>query len=482
MTNIFSFISLTFGRVLQFLLVFLTIKVMTTLLSPEDVGQYYLILAIISGFLFLFINPLGLFINRRINSWKNSSLIRQYIYVYIFYIFIIAIISLIISFLFLEALINVNVSYFWIAALIGTSIFFNTINTTVIPSLNLLGHPLKYVTLIILTVLFSLVFATMFVNYFEKTFYFWFSGIIFGQLLVGIIGAIFLYINTSGHIDFNIKNVITIAKLRNLIDFFWPISLSATFVWLHFQSYRFIIESYLGAYDLGIFVAGFSIGLSLIVSAELILSSFLLPRFYKSIETSDDNMKTKAWSLYASTLIPSLFITGCIVTILAPELTKLFLGPEFQNAFQFVIWGVLCEICRVVFGAYSLMAHAKMKTNWLILPSLIGTLISISLSIYLLKIISIHAVGIAMFLAGIIAITYIHFYINSRILLNLRLKKIIYILIFSIILYIFDIFIRIILPFNNIYQHLFIVFIYFCIFMICQYHLLYKTIKNYDKS
>ena len=204
MTNIFNFIALSLGRLTQFILAFVTIKVMTTLLNPEQVGNYYLMLALISGILFLFINPIGLFINRRINSWERSHLIRQYMFLYLMYLLIVALISSLISIYLINIYFEFKISSLWVGVLISSSVFFNTINTTAIPSLNLLGHPIKYITLIILTVLFSLIFATLFVYNFETSFNYWFSGIVFGQLFVGIIGVIILYANTSGEINFSI--------------------------------------------------------------------------------------------------------------------------------------------------------------------------------------------------------------------------------------------------------------------------------------
>jgi O-antigen/teichoic acid export membrane protein len=480
MTNIFNFIALSLGRLTQFILAFVTIKVMTTLLNPEQVGNYYLMLALISGILFLFINPIGLFINRRINSWERSHLIRQYMFLYLMYLLIVALISSLISIYLINIYFEFKISSLWVGVLISSSVFFNTINTTAIPSLNLLGHPIKYITLIILTVLFSLIFATLFVYNFETSFNYWFSGIVFGQLFVGIIGVIILYANTSGEINFNTKDILTIPKLRNLISFFWPISLSASFAWLHFQSYRFIVDNYLGAYELGIFVAGFGIGLSLIASAELMLTSYLLPKFYRSIEISDDIKKSKAWALYSGTIIPSLLVMGCLITILAPELTKIFLGPEFQSAVNYVIWGVLCEICRVIFGTYSLMAHAKMRTDWVIVPSFIGAIIAISFSIFLINRISIHAVGISMFTAGIISIVSLHIYMSLNIPINLNYRKLLMTLVFAISLYFLDIFIRAYTPLNDIFYEICLVSLYLIIFLISQYFLLYKTIKYYD--
>ena len=480
MTNLFSFLALTLGRIIQFVLVFLTIKVMTTLLSPDEVGKYYLILAIISGLLFLFINPVGLFINRRINTWKKLELIRQYLFLYIIYLFLVSLISIIFANVILNYYLNFDLSIYWITALVGCSILFNTINATAIPSLNLLGHPIKYIFLIVFTVTSSLILAAMFVHMFGFYFYYWFIGIIIGQSIIGLLASFILYKNTNGNIKLGFQEFITRKKLKNFFNFLWPISLSASFIWIHFQSYRFIIESYLNTYELGIFVAGFVIGLSLIAATELVLASFLLPKFYKAIETSNDFKKSQSWNLYASTLIPSLLVTGCIVIILAPEITKVFLGPEFQVAVNYVFWGVLCEICRVIFGTYALMAHAKMQTRWLIVPSLIGSIIAVCSSIILIDMMSAHGVGFSMFVAGLLSIIFVHWFINSKISISLNWKSIIFAIALIIALCFFDLCILPYSKFNELTSPLALIILYGVIFFILQYLLLFKTIKNYE--
>ena len=480
MSNLMSFLSLSIGRIIQFLLVFLTIKVMTTLLSPEEVGKYYLLLAIISGIVFLFINPIGLFVNRRINAWKNSSLVRQYFFILFSYLFCISIISILLSYFFINEYIKLEISFFWTFLLIGGSVLFNSINTMSIPALNLLGHPIKYITLIVTTVSISLVLATFFVYAYNFNYKYWFLGIILGQLLIGFLGSYCLYINTSGKISLDLKKIVNKNKIKNVLRFAWPISISATLIWTHFQSYRFIIQSYIDLYELGIFVAGFSIGVSLIAAIELILGSFLLPKFYKSIEGASDEKKGASWSSYTEVFLPSLILGGITIIVLSPELTNIFLGPDFQISEEYIFWGVICEMARVIFGIYSLMAHAKMNTSWLIIPSAIGAALSLILSFIFINIVASHGVGLGITLSGFSSIIFIHFFLKRKLNFILPWSLIFKALVYSSSIYFVDHLIRQHLLFEGTMNSLIIIIIYITLFCTISYLFFFKIIKNYE--
>lgn len=480
MSNLMSFLSLSLGRIIQFLLVFITIKVMTTLLSPEEVGRYYLLLAIITGIVFFFINPIGLFVNRRINAWRNQSLIRQYFFILFFYLFCISIISILLIYFFINEYIKLEISFLWIVCLIGGSVLFNSINTTSIPALNLLGYPIKYITLIVITVSISLVSATFFVYLYDFNYKYWFLGIVFGQLLTGILGTYYLFINTSGKISLDLKKILTKNKLKNVLRFAWPISVSATLIWIHFQSYRFIIQSYINLYELGIFVAGFSIGVSLIAAIELILGSFLLPKFYKSIENVSDEKTAVAWSSYTEIFLPSLILGGITIIVLSPELTKIFLGPEFQISMEYIFWGVVCEIARVVFGIYSLIAHAKMNTSWLIIPAAVGALLSLLLSFLFINFFASHGAGLGITLSGFSSIIFIHFFLKQKLNFILPWSLIFRAFAYSFLLYILDSLIRQNLIFEGSMNAFILIIIYLLLFCFISYLFFFKIIKNYE--
>ncbi len=50
-----------------------SIKILTTLLSQEEVGNYYLLITILTLFNFAFLNPLGQYYGRYLIHWEHNK-------------------------------------------------------------------------------------------------------------------------------------------------------------------------------------------------------------------------------------------------------------------------------------------------------------------------------------------------------------------------------------------------------------------------
>ena len=64
---------ITAGRVLQRLIDVAAIRLLTTLLTPSEVGNYYLVLSVIGFCVLTFISPVGMYINRRLHKWHEDG-------------------------------------------------------------------------------------------------------------------------------------------------------------------------------------------------------------------------------------------------------------------------------------------------------------------------------------------------------------------------------------------------------------------------
>jgi len=103
-----------------------------------------------------------------------------------------------------------------------------------------------------------------------------------------------------------------------------------------------------------------------------------------------------------------LILLACFVVSVAPELTWLLLGPAYQSASQFVVWGALAEAARVVVGVYGMVAHAKMNTKLLLAPNLIGAVTSSALVWWLMPKLGLVGAGIALTVAGMAVVLSMH--------------------------------------------------------------------------
>ena len=395
-------ITIVVGRAAQFVLAFAMMRVATTLLSPEEMGRVSLILTTIAFFAWFLINPVGMFINRRLLVWQAAGVARYYLVFYVIYLLMVtlfAAVSLTVFYVIGYASFGVTIG--WLVFLVCGSLFFVTINQTVIPSLNLLGYSGRFVLLSVVTIVASFICATFLVKLMQPKAQFWILGQILGSIFIGAIGVKVLFGRLQLINDCLIRPVINRRHLNTLFNYAWPVAISAGLGWLQGQGYRYLLEGQLGLAQLGLFVTGYGISAGMIAGFESVLTTYLQPRLYRDVSMTDgsDN-KAKAWQRYASAIIPSLILTVAFVVILGPDLVRMFLGENFSSASNFVVWGAFAEAARVLVGVYSLIAHIYMRTNWLIFPNALGAALSILLCMKFIPDFGVAGVGIGLVISG----------------------------------------------------------------------------------
>lgn len=409
-------IIIVFGRAVQFILALAMLRVATTLLSPEEMGKVSLVLTTIAFFAMFLVNPVGMFINRRLHAWQAQGSARAFLERYVAYLVGISLLAAGSLFaLNVGGLVNFGMSVGWVVALVCSSLIFNTINQTSIPSLNMLGDIRSFVVLTVATLAASFLFAVLLVEFVKTSAQYWIFGLLLGQTLLAVIGTKKLFNRLSIHAAAPATSVkIRRRHLQVLFDFAWPVALAAGLGWLQLQGYRYIIESQLGLAQLGLFAAGYSISAGMIAGFESILTTYFQPRLYRDVNGGEPSTQAQAWRRYASAVIPSLILTTALIVLLAPEFTRLLLGERFQGAASFVIWGALAEAARVLTGVYSLIAHVQMRTRLLIVPTACGALLSIALCVLLIPSMGASGVGIALTIAGFIVVLLLHMFLAHR--------------------------------------------------------------------
>ncbi|GAB5604033.1 lipopolysaccharide biosynthesis protein [Sideroxyarcus sp. TK5] len=408
-------ITIIIGRAAQFILALAMLRVATTLLSPEEMGKVSLVLTSIAFFAMFLVNPVGMFINRRLHAWQASGSARAYLERYAGYLIGVALLAAISLPLFnLSGLVNFGMPIGWIVALVCASLIFNTINQTSIPSLNMLGDTRGFVVLSVATLAASFVCAVTLVGTMQTSAQYWVLGLLLGQMLLAVVGTRMLFTRLGVHGAPATSPGIRGRHLQVLFDFAWPVALAAGLGWIQLQGYRYIMESHLGMAQLGLFVAGYSISAGMIAGFESILTTYFQPRLYRDANKDHPAEQAQAWRRYASAVIPSLILTVTLIVLLAPEFTRLFLGERFQGAASFVVWGALAEAARVLTGVYSLIAHVYMRTRWLIVPTAVGAALSIVLCVLLIPPLGAQGAGIALASAGFVVVALLHVLLAYR--------------------------------------------------------------------
>lgn len=392
------------------------LRVATTLLSPEEMGKVSLVLTTIAFFAMFLVNPVGMFINRRLHAWQANGSARAYLERYAGYLIGVALLAAISLPLFnLSGLVNFGMPIGWVVALVCASLIFNTINQTSIPSLNMLGDTRRFVALSVATLAASFFCAVTLIETVQTSAQYWVLGLLLGQMLLAVVGTQMLFAKLGLHGDpTTASSGIHRRNLQVLFDFAWPVALAAGLGWVQLQGYRYIMESHLGMAQLGLFVAGYSISAGMIAGFESILTAYFQPRLYRDANKSHPAEQAQAWRRYASAVIPSLILTVALIVLLAPEFTRILLGERFQGAASFVVWGALAEAARVLVGVYSLIAHVYMRTRWLIVPTAVGAALSIVLCVLLIPPLGAQGAGIALALAGFVVVALLHILLAHR--------------------------------------------------------------------
>lgn len=396
-------ILIALGRFIQYALLLATLRISTTLLQPDEMGKVSIVVTTVGFFSLFLINPVGMFINRRFLNWDANAMAKRYLRYFWLYLLLISLIAAIASlglmhFHFVDLSMHPSVLLF----LIGGSLFFGTLNQTAIPTLNLLGYKRWFMGLTIATSLLSLLCAVGLTLGFIKDAQFWLCGILLGQAVVGVFGLLVFYRKLKEPIQNRLHpSSLNSGSLTRLLHFAWPIALAVGLGWLQSQAYRYQLTESLGLAKLGLFVAGFGISSGLIAGFDSMVTTYFGPIFSRRLSQMHDEHYSSAWQHYASAVIPSLMLTGFLIIALAPELTKILLGPSYQEAGVFVIWGALAEVARTATGVYALGAHAKMNTRLLILPNFLGAGLALILVPMSAPIYGLQGIGAALFIAAL---------------------------------------------------------------------------------
>lgn len=392
-------------------------RVATTLLSPAEMGKVSLVLTTTAFFALFLVNPVGMFINRRLHAWQASGAARHYLTRYASYLLLVALVAIIgLAVLYVMGLADFGVSIGWLIFLVCGSLIFNTINQTAIPSLNLLGDSGRFVLLSLLTISASFACATLLVKTGQPSAQRWLLGLLLGQALLAAIGTKVLFSQLKESKILKQYPSIQKQHLQALFGFAWPVAIAAGLGWVQGQGYRYLMEGQLGLTQLGLFVAGYGISAGMIAGFESVLTTYFQPRLYRDVSVDQHPGKhAQAWQRYAAAVIPSLVLTVAFIVMLAPELTRIFLGKNFQSAADFVIWGAIAEAARVLMGVYSLIAHVYMRTRWLILPNLVGAMLSIILCALLIPSFGAVGVGIGLAASGVAVVVSVHLLLARRV-------------------------------------------------------------------
>ncbi|HBW21949.1 MAG: hypothetical protein A2X28_01875 [Elusimicrobia bacterium GWA2_56_46] len=364
------------GRILQILIALAGMRLMTHLLSGAEVGNFYLILSLVAYFSLVFLSPVGLYMNRRLHKWHQEGNLLNYFACYNVYVALVSLAAALFLFLGRKFFgIGSGISPAALCFLAAAYIYFGTWNSTLIPALNMLNYRKSFTALSTGTLLLGLASAVALAKLYAPSAVLWLSGQIAALFALSAAALAYLLLKIKDKPDMGyVWARIKTPELSGVLKFSLPLLVSAFFMWLQNQSYRLIVEKYLGLDFLGSIAVGLGIAAAIAAAAESLVQQIYYPLYYSEINTPDAGKRKFAWDKMAGVMIPLYLLLTIFVSFLSWHLVNLLVDAKFRSAWIFTVFGAWVEFARITTNILSTVAHSEMRTESITKPYMYGGL------------------------------------------------------------------------------------------------------------
>lgn len=372
-----QFLLISTGRILQAIIAFAAIRAMTSFLSTDQVGYQYLINAIYTYFGLILINPIGLYLNRHIHGFHKNSTLKSFLKILNLYFLTIAVVSVPILYLIYQFFgVGKELVFVQLSLLIVANIYGSTWYQTLCSSLNLLNMRTQFVMISVFSQFIGFLSSVAAVHFIEKSAFYWISGNIIGQVIGGLISLYYFrkILRNESPKPLDIKILFN----SEVINFCYPVAITAFLMWVQTQSYRVVVESVIGADQLAFLGVGLGIAASFFALAESIMSQYLMPQFYSAISNAEKKQREDAWNSQFKVFFIFYSLVLFYIFILAKPILNLVAHEKFSNVLPLIRWGVFIEFFRVLTNSIYSVSHVELKTIKSIKPYFLGALITIS--------------------------------------------------------------------------------------------------------
>lgn len=423
-----DFIIIMLGRGLQAVIGFAAIRLMTSLLSPGEAGRYYILLSLSAFFALFLISPMGNYINRKTHEWHRNGAIQNYLRLFWLYLLGVALFAFFVLLLLKSTVgLGIDITWLWLLALVAGGLLFNTANGVVTTILNMLGNRIWFVIFTLLTLCVGLGLSFFFTSKINAQAEYWLAGVILAQFLIFLLSYRYLTTSLDRSRNEPRPRLPSIPKFSTMLPpfhFAWPLAMVAGLIWVQSQSYRFVLGHFGGLEAVGLFAVGYGIAVSITTVFESIFDQYYFPIFYKEVSTADLEGRKTSWNRFAAYLFPAAIVMIAFIIACAPYLIKLLAAPQFHEAGRFILWGGLAELTRLLARGFSMMAHAEMKTTWLILPGVTGAIVALGGVLALAQWNPQIGTGIALTVAGFAMLLHLAIRLHKEIAFNLPWRRI----------------------------------------------------------
>ncbi|EGT0664111.1 polysaccharide biosynthesis protein [Citrobacter werkmanii] len=357
-------------RILQILISLLSLRVMTSLFSTEQMGEYYIFLTLFMLATLSIINPFGQYINRNTYKWRNLGILIPWMKKYIGFIMLFS--SLFSFVYFLWALFTTGELRLTPAIFCFLYITIISANQFLLHTLNILNSRLSFSILTVLTAFLSLFFAYFLFRLsilgISSKVYSWILGIVIANFISFFVAFIFLNKNENN----KIKNINGNVNFKEIINFCIPIALTTFLMWVISAGYRFGIEPLMGLTYLGIIAVCFSISSQVMSVIESLVTQIFQPNLFKTMDEVSRPERSKLLGKYVNENIAIYFSVLIFSSFFMHNIFLVLVDNKYLPYFYIGIIAIFSEFFRVSANSLSMYFFCERDMKRGIIPFLCG--------------------------------------------------------------------------------------------------------------
>ncbi len=426
------------GRAIQIIIVFLTYRLITTILPQEEVGFFFLLQALAGFFLLIVVSPVGTYLNREIHGLAKSGGAAVAVNKFLWFtgiasVFGCAAIALISMFKF--GSLGTHEPWHQTSLTVLLMVCGASIANTFIPLLNILELRRPFVLLTVasqgLALLISY-FASLKLGAYSS---YWMISTGIVQIFFGLVAAKFLIASTGTSKDSLPPN--TQFQFAPIVSFALPVAFANFAVWGLIQGYRPLVENFAGLGALSVIGLGLGLASSITASFEALVHQVFLPVFYRRSHSEDLKQREKNWNHLWRACMPSYFGLTVVLFGLSHQFVDVLTGGTYPQASLYLAIGVGAEFLRMIGNLVVLYAQSERNMKPTRLPYYIGAAVALVGSLYAIQVGELQYVAYSLILGqGAATLALVKMVITSNAMLKLSVFSMIrFLVVPSILVY-----------------------------------------------
>ncbi len=393
------------SSILNKLIPFLLLPIMTQYLSPQEYGALSIYMILITLY--------GAFIgmNIHINVSKNFFAVpKEEMAVYIGNMLFILLTSFIIYFFitfigirFFDTIFSIEADWLLVIPIISMMMMVNNINISILRNE---GKAYTYGIFEISNTIINMSTTILFLVFFSFGWHSQVIGIITGYFIFFIIGIIYMY--QRDYINFKIDT----SKIKSILNISLPLIPHVLGAVVITMSDRIFIEQMVSLEAVGIYSVGYMFGMVVMLFTDAFIKAWS-PWFFKSLAEPTDSKKQKIVK-YTYIYIVGVFILALFISVIGETTLPYFVDEKFYGASEYILW---ISLGYAVHGVYKIffpyLVHIS-KTSFLAFSTVVAAILNLLFNYILIKYFGTIGAAYATILAFFVSAALVFWYQNMN--------------------------------------------------------------------